>query len=51
MRLGLEGHTYALPFRYDNNLLFYNKNLFDAAGMAYPEDGMSMEEYHALAKK
>lgn len=49
--LSLEGHTYALPFRYDNNLLFYNKNLFDAAGMAYPEDGMSMEEYHALAEK
>lgn len=49
--LSLEGHTYALSFRYDNNLLFYNKNLFDAAGMAYPEDGMSMEEYHALAEK
>lgn len=49
--LGLEGHTYALPFRYDNNLLFYNKNLFDKAGVAYPEDGMSMEEYHALAEQ
>lgn len=49
--LSLEGHTYAIPFRYDNNLLFYNKNLFDEAGVAYPEDGMSMEEYHALAKQ
>ncbi|MDE5908995.1 MAG: extracellular solute-binding protein [Lachnospiraceae bacterium] len=49
--LSLEGHTYALPFRYDNNLLFYNKKLFDDAGVAYPKDGMSMEEYHALAKQ
>lgn len=47
--LGLDGHTYALPFRYDNSLLYYNKDLFDAAGVAYPEDGMTMEEYHALA--
>ena len=50
-QLGLGGHTYALPFRYDNNLIYYNKDLFDAAGVPYPEDGMSMEEYHELAKK
>lgn len=47
--LSLDGHAYALPFRYDNNLIYYNKDLFDAAGVPYPEDGMSMEEYHALA--
>ncbi len=49
--LSLDGHTYALPFRYDNNLLYYNKDLFDAAGVPYPEDGMSMADYHELAKK
>lgn len=49
--LSLDGHTYALPFRYDNNLLYYNKDLFDAAGVAYPEDGMSMADYHELAKQ
>ncbi len=49
--LSLDGHSYALPFRYDNNLLFYNKDLFDAAGVPYPEDGMSMAEYHELATK
>lgn len=37
--------------RYDNNLIFYNKDLFDAAGVAYPEDGMTMAEYHELAAK
>ncbi len=50
-QLSLDGHTYALPFRYDNNLIFYNKDLFDAAGVPYPEDGMTMKEYHELAAK
>lgn len=50
-QLSLDGHTYALPFRYDNNLIFYNKDLFDAAGVPYPEDGMTMAEYHELASK
>lgn len=48
-QLSLDGKIYALPFRYDNNLLFYNKDLFDKANVAYPEDGMTMEEYHKLA--
>ena len=47
--LKLNGSTYALPFRYDNNLLFYNKDLFDAAGVEYPKDGMTMAEFHDLA--
>lgn len=50
-QLSLDGHTYALPFRYDNNLIYYNKDLFDAAGVPYPEDGMTMAEYHELAAK
>ncbi len=50
-QLMLDGKTYSVPFRKDNNLLFFNKDLFDAAGVAYPEDGMTMEEYRELAKK
>lgn len=49
--LGLDGKTYALPFRYDNNMIFYNKDLFDQAGVEYPQDGMTMAEYHELAAK
>lgn len=48
-QLVLDGKTYSIPFRKDNNLIFYNKDLFDEAGIAYPEDGMTMEEYRALA--
>ena len=47
----LDGSVYGLPFRYDNTVLFYNKDLFDAAGVDYPTDGMTLAEYHELAAK
>ena len=50
-QLTLDGKTYGVPFRKDNNLLYYNKDLFDAAGVAYPEDGMNLDDFSALAKK
>lgn len=50
-QLSLDGNTYGIPFRYDNNLIFYNKDLFDAANVEYPQDGMTMAEYHELAEK
>ncbi len=49
--LSLDGVVYGLPFRTDNNMIFYNKDLFDKAGVQYPKDGMTMEEYRELAKK
>ncbi|MEY8354492.1 sugar ABC transporter substrate-binding protein [Lachnospiraceae bacterium 54-53] len=50
-QLQLDGKTYGVPFRKDNNMIFYNKDLFDKAGVPYPEDGMTMKEYHELAAK
>lgn len=50
-QLQVDGKRYALPFRSDNNLIYYNKDLFDAAGVDYPEDGMTLEEYGELARK
>lgn len=49
--LTIEGKVYGLPFRKDNNIIYYNKDMFDAAGVEYPKDGMTMEEYYELAKK
>lgn len=46
-----DGKTYGIPYRKDNNMIFYNKDLFDKAGVDYPTDGMTMEEYRELAKK
>ena len=45
----LDGTQYALPFRSDFWVLFYNKTLFDEAGVAYPTNDMTWEEYKALA--
>lgn len=50
-QLEMDGKCYGVPFRKDNWLLFYNKDLFDAAGVAYPEDGMTLDEFEALAEK
>lgn len=45
------GSFYALPFRSDHWVVFYNKDLFDAAGVAYPTNDMTFEEYDALARQ
>ena len=40
-----------MPFRNDFWVLFYNKDLFDAAGVPYPANDLPMEEYDALARQ
>lgn len=46
----LDGEQYALPFRSDFWVLFYNKDLFDAASVAYPTNDMTWDAYAQLAK-
>ena len=41
----------ALPFRSDFWVLFYNKTLFDEAGVEYPTNDMTWEQYKDLAIK
>lgn len=43
--------TYGLPYRSDWYVLYYNKDLFDAAGIDYPSNDMTWEEYYELAAK
>ena len=43
------GEQIALPFRSDFEILFYNKDLFDAAGIEYPTNDMTWEEYKEKA--
>lgn len=50
-QLQMDGKQYTLPFRQDWYVLYYNKDLFDAAGVPYPSDDMTWEEYEALAKR
>lgn len=46
----VDGKVYELPFRNDFWVVFYNKDLFDAAGVDYPTNDMTFEEYDALAR-
>ncbi|MCD8367649.1 MAG: sugar ABC transporter substrate-binding protein [Clostridiales bacterium] len=46
-----DGNYYAVPFRSDFWVLYYNKDIFDAAGIDYPTNDMTMEEYDALARE
>lgn len=45
------GNYYALPFRADYWVMFYNKTLFDAAGAEYPTNDMTWDAYAELARK
>lgn len=46
----VDGSLYELPFRNDFWVVFYNKDLFDAAGVDYPTNDMTFDEYDALAR-
>ena len=46
----VDDKLYELPFRSDFWVLYYNKDVFDAAGVAYPTNDMTFEEYDALAR-
>ncbi|MCM1057335.1 MAG: sugar ABC transporter substrate-binding protein [Firmicutes bacterium] len=47
----VDGKLYELPFRNDFWVLFYNKDLFDKKGVAYPTNDMTWEEYDLLARQ
>jgi multiple sugar transport system substrate-binding protein len=50
-QIAVGGEVYALPFRSDFWLIFYNKDLFDAAGVPYPTNDMTRDQYVALARR
>lgn len=45
-----EGEVYTLPLRSDFYVLFYNKEIFDKAGVSYPTNDMTFEEYDAMVR-
>ena len=49
--IGADGNQYGLPYRSDFWVLFYNKTLFDDAGVDYPTNDMTWDEYADLARK
>ena len=49
-QISVNGSLYELPFRNDFWVIFYNKDIFDAAGVSYPTNDMTWEEYDKLAR-
>lgn len=47
----IDKKVYALPFRNDFWVLYYNKSLFDKAKVPYPTNDMTWTQYRDLAKK
>jgi multiple sugar transport system substrate-binding protein len=46
-----DGHVWALPRDAASAFIVYNKDIFDAAGVPYPEDDWTVAEYRALANQ
>lgn len=47
----LDGKLYFFPFHFSTDLLFYNKDLFDRAGMAYPTTNWTWDDFLKAAQK
>lgn len=47
--IAIDGKTYALPYKTSSWVVYYNKDLFDQAGVAYPDGDWTWEEYYDIA--
>lgn len=45
-----DGRHYGIPFATNCTALFYNKDMFDAAGLDYPDGNTTWDQFHELAK-
>lgn len=50
-KLTLNGEIYGLPFRNDLWLLYYNKTMFDEAGVDYPTDDMTWDDWAKMCEE
>lgn len=47
----VDGQYYAMPYRQDGWLLYYNKAMFDEAGVAQPDGTWTWDDYEKAAKE
>lgn len=45
-----DGKHYGIPFATNCTALFYNKDMFDAANIAYPDENTTWEDFREMAK-
>ena len=48
---GSDGHYYGVPKDKDNGVLVYNKEMFDSAGVAYPDDSWTWDDLVDASQK
>ena len=46
-----DGKYYGIPFRATQSVVYYNKDMFDKAGVEYPKDDWTLDEYIETARK
>lgn len=44
-----DGKHYGIPFATNCTALYYNKDMFDAAGLAYPDENTTWEQFREMA--
>lgn len=49
--IAIDGKTYGLPYKTSSWFVVYNKDIFDAANVKYPEGDWTWEEYAEIAGK
>lgn len=47
----VDGKSYAVPYRQDSWVLYYNKDLFEKAGVDLPDGSWTWDDYAAAAKE
>lgn len=47
--LTIDNHLYAYPIHFSTNALFYNRKLFDQAGIPYPDESWTWDKYRQVA--
>ena len=46
----MDGKHYGIPFATNCTALYYNKDMFDEAGIDYPDENTTWDEFHEMAK-
>lgn len=49
--MNINGEYYAIPYCNNINMVFFNKNMFDEAGLPYPQSGWTWAEFRETAIK
>lgn len=49
--LQIDGKVYGYPYRISSWVLYYNKDIFDAASVPYPDDTWTWEKYREVANQ